>query len=52
MTKTLNVTLSIVVECEDDLSAKNVIDHLDFKPTEQDEVVDVIGYEVMDFFDV
>lgn len=52
MTKTLNVTLTIVVECEDDLSAKNVIDHLDFKPTEQDEVVEVIRHEVVDFFEV
>ena len=52
MIKTLSVTLSVVVECEDDLSSNNIIDHLDFKATEQDEVVEVINTQIENFFEV
>ena len=52
MSKTLNVTLSVVVECDNDLAPREIIDHLDFTPTEQDMSVRVVRHEIEDFFEV
>lgn len=52
MTKTLNVTLSVVVECDNDLTPREIIDRLDFTPTEQDKAVKVAKHGIEDFFEV
>lgn len=51
MKKTLNITLSVVVDSDLDKVA-NIVDNLNFKVEEDSENVEVKDVEVVDFFEV